>query len=84
MTLLSPDVQARILILAAEYVALVEAMQCGQHADEGEWQALSSERTTTHDELIRLTGITDRRAMYPHCRALLAEQRAALPVDPDA
>ena len=66
------ETTARIHTLAAEYVELVELMRNGQYADAEEWQALSSQRMCTHDELIRLTGVTDRPAMYGYCRALLA------------
>lgn len=63
---------ARIKTLAAEYVELVDMMRGGQYADDDEYRQLSSQRTLTHDELIRLTGVTERKAMYGHCRALLA------------
>jgi len=63
---------ARIRTLAAEYVELVDIMRGGQYADDEEYRQLSSQRTLTHDELIRLTGITERKAMYNHCRTLLA------------
>ena len=66
------ETTARMRTLAAEYIALVELMRGGQYADAEEWQALSSQRMLTHDALIRLTGVTDRPAMYGYCRALLA------------
>lgn len=64
---------ARIRVLAAEYVELVDMMRNGQYADAEEYRALSSQRTLVHDELIRMTGLTERKAMYGYCRALLAE-----------
>jgi hypothetical protein len=47
--------------LAAEYV---DAMRNGQYNDDDEYRALSSARTTTHDELIAMTGLEDRSKMY--------------------
>lgn len=66
------DEAVRIRILAAEYVELVELMREGQFADDEEYRQLSSQRTLTHDELIRITGLADRKAMYGYCRQLLA------------
>lgn len=63
---------ARVRTLAEEYVALVEAMRSGQYADSEEWHRLSSERMLVHDELIALTGVSDRSKMYRYCRELLA------------
>ncbi|MCG8347080.1 MAG: hypothetical protein MI924_04795 [Chloroflexales bacterium] len=62
----------RIQILAAEYVALVDMMREGRYTDDAEWRQLASARTLVHNELIALTGITERKAMYAHCRNLLA------------
>jgi hypothetical protein len=67
----------RLQTLAAEYVDLVDAMREGRHVGEEEWRQLSSARTVVHDELIALTGITERRLMYTHCRAVLAARREA-------
>jgi hypothetical protein len=69
----SDDAAAGLRVLAAEYVELVDVMRNGQYVDAEEYRALSSQRTLVHDELIRLTGITERNAMYGYCRALLAE-----------
>ena len=66
------ETTARIHTLAAEYVELVDMMRGGQYADDEEYRHLSVQRGLTHDELIRLTGVTDRPAMYGYCRALLA------------
>ena len=65
--------QSRIRALAAEYVELVDLMRAGQHADDEEYRTLSSQRSLVHDDLITLTGVTERPAMYGYCRALLAE-----------
>lgn len=69
------ETAARIALLAAEYVALVTQMRSGAYDDEAEWRALSSQRSLVHDELIVLTGVTDRAAMYAHCRAIVAADR---------
>jgi hypothetical protein len=66
-----------IVVLAEEYVELVEAMRSGQYDGDAEYRSLSSQRSLVHDRLIALTGITDRPAMYGYCRALLATSRAA-------
>lgn len=42
-------------------------MRGGQYADDEEYHQLGSQRTLTHDELIRLTGLIDRKAMYGYC-----------------
>ena len=75
------EATARIRTLAAEYVELVELMRSGQYADDEEWRVLSSQRTLTHDELIHLTGVTDRKAMYGYCRALLAGEASQAPAE---
>lgn len=67
--------QARLLILAEEYVSYVEAMRTGQFADDEEWRTLSSERTLVHDELLRMTGMTRKDDMYLFCKNLLADSR---------
>lgn len=72
---------ARVHTLAAEYVELVDMMRGGQYADDDEYRQLSSQRTLTHDELIRLTGVTDRKAMYGYCRALLAGELGHTPTE---
>jgi hypothetical protein len=59
-------------------------MRNGQYADQDEWQVMSSQRMLVHDELIVLTGVTDRSQMYAYCRNLLdmpAAMRAALDAD---
>ena len=66
------EVQGRLRMLAGEYVALVEAMQTGQYADDAEWRTLSSDRTLVHDELLRLIGMTRAEDMYAYCREMLA------------
>lgn len=63
---------ARIRALAEEYVTLVDLMRQGQYADDTEWRVLSSQRSLVHDELIALTGLVERSAMYGYCRELLA------------
>lgn len=63
---------ARIRALAEEYVTLVDLMRQGQYADDAEWRQLSSQRSLVHDELITLTGLLERPAMYGYCRELLA------------
>jgi hypothetical protein len=73
------DEAARVRILATEYIELVDIMRSGQY-DGDEYRHLSSQRTLTHDELIRLTGLTDRKAMYGYCRSLLAGE-AELPAE---
>ena len=65
------ETTSRLYTLAAEYIALVEAMRGGQYADSDEWQRLSADRTLVHDELLQLTGMTRRDDMYRHCRTLL-------------
>jgi len=72
---------AHIKTLAAEYVELVDMMRGGQYADDEEYRQLSSQRTLIHDELIRLTGVTERKAMYGHCRALLAGEIGQAPTE---
>jgi hypothetical protein len=67
-------IQTHIRTLAAEYVALVDAMRQGQYSDAAERHILSSQRSVVHDQLIALTGLTDRPAMYAFCRMLLASQ----------
>ncbi|HEU5014273.1 MAG TPA: hypothetical protein VFT66_17245 [Roseiflexaceae bacterium] len=67
-----PEHNAHIRILAEEYVALVDAMRNGDYADDEEWRRLSSDRALVHDELIMLTGLTERHQMYAYCRNLLA------------
>lgn len=69
------QVANRIATLAAEYVAFVDAMRGGQYTDEEEYRILSSQRTLVHDELIRLTGVTERSAMYGYCRRVLGPAR---------
>ena len=64
---------SRMQALTEEYVAYVDAMRGGQYADSDEWQRLSSERILVHDELLRLTGMTQRNDMYVYCRAVLAD-----------
>jgi hypothetical protein len=49
-------------------------MRGGQFADSSEYEKLSSERTVTHDELLRITGMTRRDDMYHYCRNLLSQQ----------
>lgn len=61
--------------LATEYVLLVEQMRSGAYTDATEYRTLSSQRTLLHDDLIALTGVSARPAMYAHCRALLAGNR---------
>lgn len=73
---LSTDENQRLLVLASEYVELVEAMREGRYADDEEWRQLSSQRTVVHDELIQLTGLEERPAMYGYCRQVLSEARA--------
>lgn len=70
------DLAARIAALAEDYVTLVDAMRGGQYADEDEYRTMSGQRTVVHDELIWLTGIDDRPAMYGYCRDLLAGRPA--------
>lgn len=70
--LLASEEHQRLLALAGEYVELVEAMREGRYADDEEWRQLSSQRTVVHDELIRLTELEDRPAMYGYCRSLLS------------
>ena len=65
-----------IVVLAEEYVELVEAMRAGQYDGEDAYQWVSSQRGLVHDAPIALTGLTDRPAMYGYCRDLLA---ASLP-----
>jgi hypothetical protein len=72
------ELAARIAALAADYVALVDTMRGGQYADEDEYRTLSSQRTVVHDELIRLTGLEERPAMYGYCRDLLAGRSRAV------
>lgn len=67
----SPEVAGRIHTLAAEYVELVDQMRGGQYDDDEAYRHLSSQRTLIHDELIQLTGVTERKAMYRYCRELL-------------
>lgn len=69
---LSTDEHQRLLALAGEYVELVEAMREGRYADDEEYRQLSSQRTVVHDELIQLTGLEERPAMYGYCRRLLS------------
>jgi hypothetical protein len=64
-------IQGRIRTLAAEYVELVDQMRSGQYADDEEYRTLSSQRSLVHDDLIALTGVTERPAMYGYCRTLL-------------
>ena len=68
---MNADEHGRLLTLASEYVQVVEMMRSGQYDGDEEYNTLSSQRTITHDELIQLTGITERSAMYAHCRELL-------------
>lgn len=75
------ETTAHVRTLAAEYVELVELMRGGQYAGDEEYRQLSSQRTLTHDELIRLTGLTDRKAMYGYCRALLAGEIGYTPAE---
>ena len=51
--------EGRLRALAEEYCQLVEQMRSGQYDGDG-YRALSSQRTVVHDELIALTGRTDR------------------------
>lgn len=67
-----PPEAARIRALAEEYVALVEQMREGRYDDDKEYRTLSSQRSLVHDELIALTGLADRKAMYTYCREFLA------------
>ena len=60
-------------LVQAEYIALVEAMRSGQYVDSDEYQRLSSERTVTHDELLRLTGMMRQHDMYRHYRTVLEQ-----------
>lgn len=62
----------RLRTLAAEYATLVEQMGEGRYDGDEEYRTLSSQRGLVHDELIALTGITDRKAMYAYCREMLA------------
>lgn len=63
--------------LAEEYVSLVDSMRQGHYADATERQILSSQRSIVHDELIRLTGLTERAAMYGYCHELLRSRSSA-------
>ena len=64
-----------IVVLAEEYVELVEAMRAGQYDGEDAYRWVSSQRGLVHDAPIALTGLTDRPAMYGYCRDLLAASR---------
>lgn len=68
---LSNETESRALALAAEYWQIVDAMRSGEYDGSEEHRELSAQRTVLHDELIALTGVTDRKAMYGHCRDLL-------------
>lgn len=59
--------------LAREYLALCETMTSHHYHSEDERQALSSQRTWTHDELVRVLGPGYARPfdMQGHCRQLL-------------
>jgi hypothetical protein len=69
--------QQRILLLAHDYVQIVEQMRQGVYTDMQEWAQLAAERTLIHDELIALTGVTERKMMYAHCRTLTAQSHQA-------
>ncbi len=79
----SPEVAGRIRTLAGEYVELVDQMRGGQYEDEDEdedeeaYRHLSSQRTLVHDELIHLTGVAERKAMYGYCRELLRDRQGS-------
>jgi hypothetical protein len=67
-----PAQGARVRALAEEYVALVEQMREGRYDGDEEYHILSGQRGLVHDELIALTGLADRKAMYAYCREFLA------------
>jgi hypothetical protein len=58
--------------LALEYLALIRLMASGDY-DGAALRELSSQRATTHDELIRVLGDAYARPfdMASHCRQLL-------------
>lgn len=65
-------IDSRVLDLAKEYLEICRLMQSGAY-DGAEYQELSRQRTTTHDELIRVLGPGHARPfdMKAYCRQLL-------------
>lgn len=66
--------QNYVLSLAHEYLELIKKMQSGLYFDT-EYRALDSERTSCHNELIRVLGAEFDRPydMAAHCRRLVRE-----------
>jgi hypothetical protein len=77
----STEVAGRIRTLAVEYVELVDQMRGGQYDDEDAYRYLSSQRTLVHDDLIALTGVTERKEMYGYCRELLRGRQGSGALD---
>lgn len=63
----------RLFLLAEEYTTLVEAQRSGEH-DETEYNAIGSQRTVVHNELLWLTGLTRETDMYHWCRMILSNR----------
>lgn len=70
--------QSYVLSLAREYLDLIEMMTSGAY-EGAEYRALDSERTSVHNDLIRLLGAEFARPfdMQAHARALI--QASSLP-----
>lgn len=65
--------QNYVLSLAREYLELIKMMQSGLYSG-AEYAALDAERTTCHNELIRVLGAEFDRPfdMVAHCARLVA------------
>lgn len=68
-----PVLDEYIRSLAREYLALCDAMTSHHYHSEDERQALSSQRTWTHNELIRVLGEDYARPfdMKKYCRGII-------------
>lgn len=68
---LGPEEQSRLLSLCREYILLVDMMRGRYYEDGDEHMRMGVERIVLQDELIRMTGLTDRRKMYSYCKSVI-------------